>query len=155
MMSVTRLKYKSSGITLIEFALIVMIASLVYGMVSPAIYHHMDSAKTNLAKEEIKDISGDIDDFIKENGRLPDSLVEVFGEIPLDEWGNPYQYLKHEGAANGKLRKDKNLVPINSDYDLFSMGEDGNSVPPLTAQASKDDIVRANDGKWVGKGEDY
>ena len=35
------------------------------------------------------------------------------------------------------------------------MGEDGSSVPPLTAAASKDDIIRANDGKWVGKGEDY
>ena len=30
----------------------------------------------------------------------------------------------------GKFRKDKNIVPINSDYDLYSMGPDGASGGP-------------------------
>ena len=53
------------------------------------------------------------------------------------------------------MRKDKKLVPLNSDYDLYSMGPDGESKPPLTAKASKDDIVRANDGEFVGLAERY
>ena len=55
----------------------------------------------------------------------------------------------------GEVRKDRNLVPINTDYDLYSAGPDGNSVPPLTAAASRDDIVRANDGRFIGKAEEY
>jgi general secretion pathway protein G len=50
----------------------------------------------------------------------------------------------------GQARKDHFLVPINSDYDLYSMGKDGDSVPPLGAQKSLDDVVRANDGGFVG-----
>ncbi|HRC45374.1 MAG TPA: hypothetical protein PLT27_15085, partial [Nitrospira sp.] len=57
------------------------------------------------------------------------------------------------GAGNGsagKPRKDRFLHPINSDYDLYSMGKDGESVEPLTAQKSHDDVIRANDGGFVG-----
>ncbi len=35
------------------------------------------------------------------------------------------------------------------------MGPDGKSVAPLTAKASRDDIVRANDGKFIGEASDY
>jgi len=57
------------------------------------------------------------------------------------------------GAGNGSAgrpRKDRFLHPINSDYDLYSMGKDGESVEPLTAQKSHDDVIRANDGSFVG-----
>ena len=57
--------------------------------------------------------------------------------------------------GKGKMRKDRFLVPINSDYDLYSMGEGGTSVPPLTAKSSRDDIIRANDGQFVGLAEKY
>jgi len=35
------------------------------------------------------------------------------------------------------------------------MGKDGASVPPLTAKASRDDIIRANDGRFIGLASDY
>lgn len=54
------------------------------------------------------------------------------------------------GGPPPKPRKDRFLVPINSDYDLYSKGRDGESVAPLTAQKSHDDVVRANDGAFVG-----
>ena len=72
--------------------------------------------------------------------------------------GHPCQYLNmHSGDPDiaGKRRKDKNLVPINSDYDLYSKGPDGASVPALTAAKSRDDIVRANDGAYVGIASGY
>jgi general secretion pathway protein G len=53
------------------------------------------------------------------------------------------------------MRKDKNLVPINSEYDLYSVGPDGRSVGPLTAKHSRDDIVMANDGRFIGVASDY
>jgi general secretion pathway protein G len=35
------------------------------------------------------------------------------------------------------------------------MGPDGASVGPLTASASRDDIVRANNGRFVGTAASY
>ena len=57
--------------------------------------------------------------------------------------------------VKGKVRKDKNLVPVNNDFDLYSMGKDGASTPAFTAKMSQDDIVRANNGKYVGLVADY
>lgn len=74
----------------------------------------------------------------------------------LDPWGHPYQYLditKQKGK--GKVRRDKSLNPINSDYDLYSMGKDGQSSYPITAKASLDDIIRARNGQFVGLASTY
>ena len=56
-------------------------------------------------------------------------------------------------SGNGppaRPRMDRFLHPINSDYDLYSMGKDGETVLPLTARKSHDDVIRANDGSFVG-----
>ena len=58
-------------------------------------------------------------------------------------------------ASKGKPRKDRFLHPINSDYDLYSMGKDGESVEPLTAKKSHDDVIRANDGGFVGLAAEF
>ena len=76
---------------------------------------------------------------------------------------NPYEYLKIEGIEKndkekksvGKMRKDRNMVPVNSDFDLYSKGKDGKSSTPFTAKTSRDDIVRANNGRYVGPVSDY
>jgi len=77
----------------------------------------------------------------------------------LDPWGNPYQYLNLSDPTikdiKGKARKDRNLVPINSDYDLYSTGKEWMSASPLTAKGSHDDIVRAGNGRFVGKASDF
>ena len=59
------------------------------------------------------------------------------------------------GGPQPQPRKDRFLVPINSDYDLYSMGKDRESIAPLTAKKSHDDIVRANDGAFVGLASDF
>jgi general secretion pathway protein G len=53
------------------------------------------------------------------------------------------------------IRKDHNLHPLNSEFDLYSLGKDGRSSPPLTAQASRDDVIWARDGDFVGLASDY
>ena len=55
----------------------------------------------------------------------------------------------------GQMRRDHFLVPVNTDFDLFSMGEDGKSRSPFTAKDSQDDIVRANNGMYVGLVSEY
>lgn len=142
--------------TVIEVAVTVIIAGLIVMTFAPAALKMMETAQINETEDEITELIAEIDKFISDNGRLPDDLVEVFGEVPLDPWGNPYQYLNFDNVTgNGQKRKDKNLVPINTDYDFYSMGPDGKTTSPLTAAISQDDIVRARDGAYVGVASDY
>ena len=55
----------------------------------------------------------------------------------------------------GSARKDGNLVPINTNYDLCSHGKDGKSKAPLRAKDSLDDIIYANDGGYIGLAEEF
>jgi hypothetical protein len=68
---------------------------------------------------------------------------------------DPKEHPRCEKRAHGHARKDHSLVPINTDFDLYSMGPDGRSSPPLTAQHSRDDIVRANNGAFIGIASEY
>lgn len=52
-------------------------------------------------------------------------------------------------------RKDGNLVPINTNYDLCSYGKDGKSKAPLRAKDSHDDIIYANDGGYIGLASEF
>lgn len=85
----------------------------------------------------------------------PDDLVAIEREGLLDPWGNPYAYVRIAGVTGGTgaFRKDEFLVPLNSDFDLYSMGPDGQTKPPIAAPVSKDDIIRANDGSYMGLAE--
>lgn len=90
-----------------------------------------------------------------DTGEYPEKLDEIGLEL-TDHWGNDYQYFNIEtSTGNGKRRKKQNLVPINGDFDLYSMGPDGKSVSPLTAKHSRDDIVRANNGAFLGRASSY
>jgi general secretion pathway protein G len=59
------------------------------------------------------------------------------------------------GCGSGQPRKDHFLHPISSDFDLYSMGADGQSVAPLTAQKSRAAIIRANDGSYYGLASNF
>ena len=62
---------------------------------------------------------------------------------------------KDDKSIKGKPRKDHQMHPINCDYDLYSVGKDGKSEAPLTAKVSQDDIIRANNGGYVGLVSNY
>ena len=150
--------YHERAFSIIEFAIILILVVLVFGIVSPAIVKMAESAKADVADSDIQDISDAIDDYYKENWDYPDSLADIFSPVPVDPWGNPYVYTKIQGVIPkpiGMLRKDKNLVPINSDYDLYSRGPDGMSAPALTAEISRDDIVRGRNGNFFGYATEY
>jgi len=105
---------------------------------------------------EIKQIEKEVILFQIDTGDLPGSLADIGLDTLSDPWGNPYQYLNFE-TVNGisELRKDRNLVPVNSEFDLYSMGPDGKSLSAFTAQVSRDDIVRANNGQYIGSVSNY
>lgn len=55
----------------------------------------------------------------------------------------------------GGARKDRFLVPLNSDFDVYSMGRDRASAMPLSAAMSHDDVIRASDGGYYGLGKNF
>ena len=62
---------------------------------------------------------------------------------------------KKKNEVAGKWRKDRFLNPLNNDFDIYSMGRNEATKKPLTAKASWDDIVRANNGEFIGLGSKY
>lgn len=122
----------------------------------PMIEESRKEARNSKASGDIRAIETDIDVFEMNRGSLPSSLEEVGRADMEDPWGRPYIYLPFSAASSSdKIRRDRNLKPLNSNYDLYSVGEDGESRAPLTARASWDDIIRANDGGYVGIATKY
>jgi general secretion pathway protein G len=134
----------------------VAIVGVLVGIAYPSYQQYTERARVAQAIIDIQGISANVTAFWNDNRDFPSSLSEIGVGGMKDPWGNSYQYTNlGDIKGNGKARKNKNLVPINSDFDLYSMGKDGASVSPLTAKASRDDIVRANDGRFVGLASDY
>lgn len=93
---------------------------------------------------------------VNNNDAVPLSLADINANNMVDPWGTPYQYLNFSTVSgNGQKRKDHNLVPINSEFDLYSKGADKQSVGPLTAAKSLDDVILANDGGYIGLASEY
>ncbi|MCK5721428.1 MAG: prepilin-type N-terminal cleavage/methylation domain-containing protein [Gammaproteobacteria bacterium] len=104
---------------------------------------------------------GRSDDDDNEHGRSDD---DEHGRDDDDEHGrsNDSNYERsddnHGGGGDtniGAARKDGNLVPINTNYDLCSFGKDSKSKAPLRAKDSHDDIIYANDGAYIGLASEF
>ena len=164
-MSVT--KYRISGLpslsteyrgyTLLEIIVAIAIIGVLASIATQTYQSYFDRLDRSQAISDLNILSAQIDAYSYDhNGQFPDSLADVHSEGYLDPWGNPYQYLNIvDNPGNGNTRKDRNLVPINSDYDLYSKGKDGESVGPLTARKSQDDIIRANNGEFIDIASNY
>lgn len=148
-------RHTLSGLTLIELSFVIAIIGLLAATAMPSFVAYQQKARGSQAIVHMKSMETAIDTFQADSGTLPASLADVGMDTLRDPWGNPYQYTNLSTAPPGKARKDKFLVPINSDYDLWSEGPDGRSVPPLTAKASRDDIIRANNGSYYGRASAY
>jgi len=152
--------HSQHAFTLVELLVAVAIIGVISSVAVPSYREYVERADIAQAIADIYSVDVAMATFETANvGRLPNSLADIGMDGLLDPWGNPYQYLNLSDptikGVKGKARKDKNLVPINSDYDLYSAGKDGKSVSPLTAKASRDDIVRAGNGRFVGKASDF
>lgn len=118
----------NKGFTLVEVMVVIIIVGLLSALVAPKFFGKVDQARVKTTKTQIGLLGGALDDFRLDNGRYPtteegldalrkqpDGLKNWYGpylpkDVPLDAWGNPYEY-----RSPGE----------HGEYDLFSYGKDG------------------------------
>ena len=141
-----------------EVMAVVMIVSVLSGVGIGKSRRMTERARVVRAIEELRRVSSEL----TLQDTLPSSLAGIDRGGLLDPWGYPYRYLPFPPPARDGsrlhpqgARKDRFLVPINSRFDLYSVGRDGLTTPPLTAANSRDDVVVANDGGYIGLASGY
>lgn len=148
-----------NGMTLIELLITISIVATLAGIAAPIFGTYIDKARSQKAVSDIRTtLQAGITLYEFANDVLPASLADISRGGILDPWGNTYQYLNLVAAGPGwigQARKDQLFNPLNSDYDLYSMGENGRTARPLNNRWSRDDIVRANDGAYIGLASDF
>ncbi len=151
------MKRQQSGFTLLELVAAVTILGFLSTIAVAAYSQYVEKARVARAIGDIGKIHLEIQEFlINERRGYPDNLAELGLDNLIDPWGNPYQYLVVDGLKNnGAVRKDKNLIPVNRSYDIYSMGSDGKSASPFTSTVGQDDVVLAGDGTYFGLASDF
>lgn len=123
---------RGAGFTLIEMLVVLVIIGLLAGLVGPKLFTKVDSSKVQTAQTQVKMLKGALETFRLDIGRFPTeaeglSLLNtppadeklksrwrgpyLDEDLPLDPWGNPYQY-SMPGTNN-------------QPFALYSLGADG------------------------------
>ncbi|HZT88564.1 MAG TPA: type II secretion system major pseudopilin GspG [Stellaceae bacterium] len=104
---------RESGFTLLELLVVLAIIGLLVALVGPRLFERLEGSKVTTAQTQVKMLKTALDTMRLDIGRYPDAdeglalLVKpptdpqlkarwhgpyLEGEVPLDPWGNPYQY---------------------------------------------------------------
>ena len=146
---------RTKGVTLIEMLMALVIIAVLMAIAMPMIDDALNQARIGRAIGDVRALQTDLQTYETDGRGLPGSLSEIGRSDLMDPWGYAYRYLPFpDDGPGGKppagARKDRFLVPINSTFDVYSVGKDGNTTAALTARAAQDDIIRANDGGFIG-----
>ena len=129
MNTVSPARSAQQGFTLLELLVVMVIIGLLAGFVAPRYFAQVGKSEVKAARAQIDALDKALEQYRIDVGHLPTSaqgLVALITqpqgeqnwagpylkkELPLDPWGNPYNYVE-PGTHN-------------NDFDLFSFGKDG------------------------------
>lgn len=145
-----------SGFTLVEIMIALAIAGVLAAISMPIYTNYRGRIDRAKAIMDITMLQAMISDYKLNRGSFPADLAAIGNGGLLDPWKHAYVYVDLSSVhGHGAARKDHKLNPINSDFDLYSLGKNGVSKPQLTQKDSLDDVVRAGDGAFVGLASEY
>ena len=121
--------------------LVVIIIGVLAAMVVPRLAGRSEQAKVARAKADIASIGLALDLYELDAGRYPDALAALIAKEPPSDlseegkakWNGPYLKKGLPKDAWGRLYVYKKESAHNQDYDLYSLGPDG--------QAGNDDVA--------------
>lgn len=147
---------REAGLSLLELMLVVGLVGILSAIAVPSYAAYQDRARVAQAVRDIGEIQQRIERFRTAQMRLPDDLAAVGRDGLRDPWGNAYVFYDYAADESpDPSRRDRNLRPLNTDYDLYSKGKDGASHKQLSHRESDDDVIRALDGSFIGRGQDF
>ena len=158
-------KYKKNaggrGFSLLELLLAITIIGILSAIAIPSYRGYLDNNKVQTAISDIRYIQVCIERYYTETFQYPPTITTIASCLPNngnDPWGNPYVYLNIINGGHGihgQVRKNFATNPINTLYDLYSIGKDGQTHVQVSNNGGKDDIVLGRDGAFVGLGKDF
>jgi prepilin-type N-terminal cleavage/methylation domain-containing protein len=137
----------NKGFSLVELITVLGILTALTAMVIPTYNNYINKTKKARAMSEIRTLATEISAYsLDHNGSNPpaNDLTPIGRNGFLDPWKRPYQYLTTPAL------EDPYGLMLNKDFDIYSMGIDGAGTPADGDPGNKDDIVRSNDGAFVG-----
>lgn len=148
---------RNRGFTLIEMLAVVVIMGIVAGIAMPRLFTVLEMAKIARAIGDVRAIQTDLMSIEAGGQPLPADLAAIGRGAMLDPWGRPYVYypFPDDDPKPPGARTDKFLKPVNSSFDLYSLGPDGVTKPSFNHKDSLDDIVRAVDGGFAGLARNF
>ena len=120
-----------AGFTLLEILAIVAILDILASIAIVIYQDYKTKAKNSAAVAQITNLSMEITNYRSVNGVYLDDLSQIPGGQQLDPWQQHLQYLNIENVGTnwqGKCRRGKSLNPLNTNYDLYSIGADGQTA---------------------------
>ncbi len=147
---------RARGFTAVELMISLAIVGVLASVATPMYQNYRERIRVSTAVADIAAMSAAIKLYYTDARQLPVSLADIRNGGKLDPWGYPYRYLDLTTAkGHGASRKDKRLNPLNSDFDLYSVGKDGGTSTSLMPPVSRDDVIRARDGRFIGLARDF
>lgn len=152
----SRTSSSQKAFTLIELLCVVGIIGVLASMVIPQVLTAIEDARYATAIKSLRTYTDKIIRYKVRTGELPSDWTDLGYSIPPeDPWGHNYVYQNHKLISPGQRRKDGPTVPINTQFDVFSPGPDGQWKPTIQANHSLDDVIVAGDGQYIGRADEF
>jgi hypothetical protein len=122
-------------------------------MVIPAYNNYVDKTRNARTMSEVRTLGTEISGYALDHGGLNppgNNLTPIGRNNFLDPWKRPYVYL-----TTPALEDPSGTSLLNSDFDIYSKGIDGTGTPAGGNSGNRDDIVRSNNGAYVGLREAF
>ena len=131
--------------------IVILLIGILTAIAMPYYGDWRNRVKTAQATSEIIGNEAIVETYVALNKTLPNSFADMPQAKTVDPWGRPYVFYNIDANGKGHARKDHALNPLNTDYDMYSLGPDGLTKPQITQKDSVDDVIRASNGGYVGQ----